>query len=186
MIFRHFLLSVNEVNAFILACDRTRQALLVDAGDFEPQILNFLEREGLELAAVFITHNHYDHVDGLAEYVKRFHPKIYAGEHRVGATEAIPVREGDEVPVGNLVGRVLETPGHTPDGRSLVFPTMVFTGDALFAGSVGGTATPELAREQIEHIREKIFALPDETEIHVGHGPSSTVAVERRYNPFFV
>ncbi|NLT59553.1 MAG: MBL fold metallo-hydrolase, partial [Candidatus Hydrogenedentes bacterium] len=85
-----------------------------------------------------------------------------------------------------LAGRVLATPGHTPDALSLAFPGMVFTGDALFAGSVGGTASPALARQQLDAIRNHIFSLPADTEIHTGHGPSSTVAIESRYNPFFV
>jgi glyoxylase-like metal-dependent hydrolase (beta-lactamase superfamily II) len=80
---------------------------------------------------------------------------------------------------------VLATPGHTPDSLSLSFPGVVFTGDALFAGSVGGTGSPRNASQQIEAIRKHIFALPDDYEIHPGHGPASTVAVERGCNPFF-
>ena len=88
--------------------------------------------------------------------------------------------------MGKLTGRVLATPGHTPEGVSLAFPGHVFTGDALFAGSVGGTASQANYDQQIAAIRTQVFSLPPETEVHPGHGPSSTVAVERRYNPFFV
>ena len=88
--------------------------------------------------------------------------------------------------VGRLAGRVVATQGHTGDSLSIVFPGMAFTGDALFAGSVGGTASRGETQRQLDSIREHIFSLPPETEIHTGHGPSSTVAVESAHNPFFV
>ena len=153
--FKHFLTSANESNAFILACDETREALLVDVGEFEPAIAACIQTNRLTLASIFITHDHYDHTGGLR------------GEICPGV-------------------EVIATPGHTPDALSLAFPGMVFTGDALFAGSVGGTASPALARQQLDAIRNHIFSLPEDTEIHTGHGPSSTVAIESRYNPFFV
>lgn len=186
MIFRHFLLKVNEANAFLLGCRETGRALLVDAGDLDAAIPEFLDQSGLTLASVFITHDHYDHTDGLPDIVERFRPEVFAGKDRIANLPATRVRDGNSIPLGNLTGRVLATPGHTPDGLSLAFPGMVFTGDALFAGSVGGTSTAKLAKQQIDHIRKNIFSLPPETEVHVGHGPSSTVAVESRYNPFFV
>ena len=185
MIFRHFLLKVYEANAFIVGCRETRQALLVDAGDFDADIAEFLAANNLTLAKVFITHDHYDHTDALPEIVERYRPQVYAGKDRIAGVSAEPVGNGDEIPVGKFTGRVLSTPGHTPDGLSLAFPGMVFTGDALFAGSVGGTGSARLARQQIDHIRKHIFTLPPETEIHTGHGPSSTVAIESRFNPFF-
>ena len=95
------------------------------------------------------------------------------------------VVHGDTVRVGNLVGEVLATPGHTPDSISLAFPGIVFTGDALFAGSVGGTSSPGCAKQQIDAIRRHILSLPDDYEVHPGHGPASTIGIERRGNPFF-
>jgi hydroxyacylglutathione hydrolase len=185
MHFQHVLLKVNEANAFIVGCEETREALLVDAGDLDFTIPTYLEGLGLTLAKVFITHDHYDHTDGLPRIVSRYEPEVYAYKDTVAGVHTKRVREGDTVEVGRLTGRVLETPGHTPDGLSLAFPGMAFTGDALFAGSVGGTSSPELYRLQIDLIRRKIFSLPPETELHVGHGPSSTVGIESRYNPFF-
>ncbi|MGI6460914.1 MAG: MBL fold metallo-hydrolase [Candidatus Hydrogenedentales bacterium] len=184
--FKHFLTSVNESNAFILACDQSRDALLIDAGAFEPAIAAFIETKRLKLTSVFITHDHYDHTGGLREIVDRYGAQVYAGSANPGACQAAVVGHGDTIGVGSLEGRVLATPGHTPDALSLAFPGMVFTGDALFAGSVGGTASPALARQQAEAIQSHIFRLPADTEIHTGHGPSSTVAIESRYNPFFV
>lgn len=185
MIFRHFLLDVNESNTFLVGCEETREALLVDLGAWDPAIADFLEEHSLKLTGVFITHNHYDHTDGLAGALRLHSPKVYSGSG-IGGGQAVHVSEGDTIGIGRIEGRVVATPGHTPCGVSLVMPGMVFTGDALFAGSVGGTTSAGKARQQIDHIRKGIFSLPEDYEIHVGHGPSSTVRVERDCNPFFV
>ena len=185
MIVKHFLLNVNEANSFVVACPATREALLVDAGDFDENIAAYLHDTGLTLSKIFITHDHYDHVDGVQEYMQRYEPDLISGTSPVGGCDAQIVKHGDEIVVGKLRGRVLSTPGHTPVGLSLSFYGHVFTGDALFAGSVGGTATSRNFDLQIEAIRKHIFTLPPDTLVHVGHGPSSTVEVEQTYNPFF-
>jgi len=183
---KHFLTSANEGNAFILACDETREAILVDVGEFEPGISEYIDANQLKLTSVFITHDHYDHSGGLREVVGRYGPAVYAGSSNPGGCRATKVGHGDTVQVGSLTGTVLATPGHTADGVSLAFPGMVFTGDALFAGSVGGTTSPSQAKQQLDALQKHVFTLPPETEIHVGHGPSSTVAIESQHNPFFV
>jgi glyoxylase-like metal-dependent hydrolase (beta-lactamase superfamily II) len=186
MIFRHFLLDVNESNAFIVGCEDTREALLVDAGDYDAGISGFLDQERLKLTKIFITHDHYDHTGGLGEFTRRYKAEVLAGASNAGGQRATRVRAADTVRVGNLTGKVLETPGHTQDSVSLAFPGHVFTGDALFAGSVGGTSSQSAARQLLDAIQTQIFSLPLDTEIHTGHGPSSTVAIESEHNPFFV
>lgn len=186
MIVKHFLLDVNEVNLFVAACPATKDAMLIDAGDFDARVPAYIAETGLTLSKIFVTHDHFDHVDGLAQYVKRFDAEVISGLSPVGGCHARIVTAGDEIQLGSLTGRVFSTPGHTPLGLSLAFPGHVFTGDALFAGSVGGTGSKTNYDMQIASIRRHIFTLPDDTLVHVGHGPSSTVAVERKYNPFFV
>jgi len=185
MIFRHFLVDVNESNTFLVACEETREALLVDLGAWDPAIPAFLDGHGLQLKAIFITHDHYDHTDGLRDALAERDPVVYSGKGCVGGVPGTRVAAGDTIAFGRLRGTVLPTPGHTPEGVSLALPGMVFTGDALFAGSVGGTSSPDSARLQLDHIRQHIFTLPGDWEVHTGHGPSSTVAVERDANPFF-
>ena len=186
MILAHFLLSVNEANAFLLGCRESKEALLVDAGEYPEELDAILEEEGLRLSGVFITHDHFDHTDGLREVLARHPASVYAYQAETGGCEAQVVRQGGVVNVGRWAGTVLETPGHTPDGISLAFPGLVFSGDALFAGSIGGTASSSLARSLVNSIEEQLFTLPPETEIYTGHGPASTVAIEQTYNPFFV
>ena len=184
MILRHSLTEANESNVFIVGCEESREALMVDAGGYDRAMAGFLDEQGLRLTTIFITHDHYDHTGGLAEAAARDGAVVLAGGSRAGGMRAQTVRHGDTVRAGALTGKVLATPGHTPDSVSLAFPGHVFTGDALFAGSVGGTASSSAARQQIAYLRDNILSLPPETEIHPGHGPSSTVAIERRSNPF--
>ncbi len=186
MIFRPFLLAVNEANAFVLACGETGEAILIDAGDFDSRIEDFLNEKRLNLTTVFITHDHYDHTGGLNSIVTRWRVQVLSGRGMAGGAFARKAKHGDSVRVGSLTGRVLATPGHTTDSVSLAFPGIVFTGDALFSGSIGGVMSPQDGKVEAEHIRKNIFTLPDEYEIHPGHGPASTVGIERHYNPFFV
>jgi glyoxylase-like metal-dependent hydrolase (beta-lactamase superfamily II) len=184
MIFRPFLLHVNEANSFVVACEESGETLLVDAGDLDRDIEDFLQEKRLRLTTVFITHDHYDHTGGLPAIVARYDAAVLSGSGT--GTNGKKVKHGDEVRIGRLTGRVLATPGHTNDGVSLTFPGMVFTGDALFSGSIGGVTSPRDGKREVDHIREHILTLPDDYEIHPGHGPSSTVGIERRHNPFFV
>lgn len=184
MTFHAFLLDVNEANSFLVACERTGEALLVDLGDDDPRIADFLHEHRLRLTAVFITHDHYDHTGGLRGELAR-DAAVFSGGGQVGGARRKKVGHGDTVRFGLMSGKVVATPGHTSDSIGLVIPGMVFTGDALFAGSVGGTTSPQDARAQIEAIRSHILTLPEAYEVHPGHGPSSTVGIERRCNPFF-
>jgi glyoxylase-like metal-dependent hydrolase (beta-lactamase superfamily II) len=186
MIFAHFLTEVNEANAFVVGCEETSAALLVDVPLWDPRIAEYLRARHLTLEAIFITHGHYDHVGGLAEAVRAFPATVYSGVSDIDGVPAQKVRQGDTLRFGHLSGTVFETPGHTPDSVSLALPGLVFAGDALFSGSVGGTSSARDAKRQIDHLRQNILTLPDDCQIHTGHGPSSTVYIEKRYNPFLV
>lgn len=185
MIFGHFLLEVNEANAFIVGCEQTREALLVDAGDWDARIEAFLREHALRLTQIFITHDHYDHTGGLAQALAATGAAVLGGPGKASRQDRQRLAHGDAVCIGGIAGQAVATPGHTPEGMSLVLPGMVFTGDALFAGSVGGTTSPANAEQQLTAIRQHLFTLPDVTEIHPGHGPSSAIGIERQHNPFF-
>ncbi len=187
MIFAHFLVpEVNEANMFLIACPKDRVAMLIDAAAYDQRIPEFLQRHDLRLAAVFITHAHYDHVGALTEIVDKYEPTVYAGIGNINAVSTKVVRHDDLIPLGSIETRVVQLHGHTPTAIGLVVPGMVFTGDALFAGSIGGTTSLHDKATEIHNIRENLFTLPDDYLVHTGHGPSSTIAVEKKYNPFFV
>ena len=185
MIFQSFLLDINESNCYLVASETTRDAILVDAGVFDSRIHDYIEENNLNIEGVFITHDHYDHTSGLTDLMRQYRVKVWSASGNAGRTAGRHVAHGHEIAVGELKGTVLATPGHTFDSLSLAFPGVVFTGDALFSGSVGGTSSSDAARHQIEAIRQHIFTLPADYEIHPGHGPASTVAIERQFNPFF-
>ena len=184
MILGQFILQALEANAYILGCPTTRTALMIDCGEDDPRFDDFLRAHELRLTDIFITHTHYDHVDGLAGVAARHRPRVFAFEANPGGVPAIQLDHGDSFGFAGLEGRVVHTPGHLPDLICLIFPGMVFSGDALFAGSVGGTKTPALAQQQIAAIRAHLMPLPDDYAVHSGHGPATTIGIERRFNPF--
>ncbi|NLO33874.1 MAG: MBL fold metallo-hydrolase [Candidatus Hydrogenedentes bacterium] len=186
MIFAHFLTDVNEANMFLVACAATRKALLIDAPCYDVRLSAFLEEQSLSLEALFITHDHYDHVNGIAEIMERYAVSLYAGSREIGGVKAHKVQQDDVITFGAIEARVLELPGHTSNSLGLVMPGMVFTGDALFAGSIGGVNHEKDRNLEIDKIRKHVFTLPDDYQVHTGHSPSSTVYVEKTYNPFFV
>jgi len=199
----HFLMvDVNESNVYLVACLGTRRAALIDAAAFDKGILAAVRDNGFSVSAILITHDHYDHTGGLADYVAAFPDcEVIAGGPTAGPCDARVVRDGEVLHVGNLTTRVLAMGGHTDDSVAYHFTEIIraaesaspsplsasilFSGDALFAGSVGGTAGESNRREELASIRSKVFSLPESTIIYPGHGPATTVGVEKRHNPFF-
>ncbi|MCX7626177.1 MAG: MBL fold metallo-hydrolase, partial [Candidatus Sumerlaeaceae bacterium] len=133
-------------------------------------------------------HSHYDHNGGLAAYLERFSGvTVYGGSVDCAGNQTVPVGDGDQLALGQVPVKVIAVPGHTPDHMVLYAPDngVLFSGDALFAGSVGGAPSLAAKRELIANIKEKIFSLPASAIIYPGHGPPTTVEIERRANPFF-
>jgi len=182
LIVEWLLLDINETNCYVAACASTKQAMVVDPGEYDDRIAEIVARLGLDVRYVLITHDHYDHTGGVNEVVGRFGGEVVSGGRSGGGRL---VKDGDCVQLGNLEGTVLCTPGHTPDSVCLAIADHVFVGDAVFAGAVGGTASRAQHEQLVEAIENKIFPLGDHVRIHTGHGPCTTVSIERRYNPFF-
>jgi glyoxylase-like metal-dependent hydrolase (beta-lactamase superfamily II) len=190
-----------------LGCERTRQAIVVDPGDDAPDILAMLERHGLRLERILATHAHFDHLLACRELQKRtgapfyLHPAdrpLVATMRRtcmawLGFDPGEPpdisgdVIAGETIQVGDIALEVRHTPGHSPGSVTFVDHTgrRAVTGDALFAGSVGRTDLPGGDMGTLlAAIRSQILSLPDDYVVLPGHGPASTVGVERRSNPF--
>ncbi len=184
MIFKPFFFEdVNEVNTYIIGCPESRECVLIDAGADSPEYDALLEQHGATLTSVFLTHIHWDHDQALDEIARRFNIPVYSmtGETANGKK----ITEGDSVPIGKLKNTVYITTGHTPNSLSLVVETKIaFVGDAIFAGSIGGTSSDELKQEEIGGIQTKLFALPNDCLLCSGHGPITTVGIEKRANPF--
>lgn len=189
MLLRPFMLNVGplESNCYLMADEAGKTGLLVDAGAFEPAIVELAAEKDLQITHILLTHLHWDHVDGLAQYLEHWpQARVVAPAAIEAAPEARIVGEGDHVEVGPFRFEVFKTSGHTPESISYYCAEhgVCFTGDAIFAGSVGGTSDDRQHAEEIGHVRAKLMSLPPETELWSGHGPMTTVAIETAGNPF--
>ncbi len=177
------------VHCYLVWDEVTREAALFDTGFDPAPVFQIVEAEGLNLAHLFITHSHHDHIEGLAAVREKF-PKIRIHTDMKGALPQHKNRRNDCVHLGSLRITNRETVGHAEDGVTYMVgnwsedaPYVAIVGDAIFAGSMGGAKDHgDIAKKQV---RENILTLPDETFICPGHGPLTTVAQEKAHNPFF-
>jgi hydroxyacylglutathione hydrolase len=196
-----------EVNCYILGDEVTKEAVVIDPGGDEDEILDLLNRNEFQLKLIIDTHGHFDHVDANQPLKEATGAKIAIHEadaqmlakpsaeamfftgNRLRTSQAdILLKENDILTFGQYRLKVLHTPGHTPGGISLVLEdhTYVYVGDLLFAGSIGRTDFPGGSYDAlINAVKTKIFPLGDNYSVYPGHGPVTTVAQERKYNPFF-
>jgi hydroxyacylglutathione hydrolase len=207
MIQKALFVGLLEVNCYILGDEETKEAVVIDPGGNEDDILEALEAQGLQLKTIIDTHGHFDHVDanqplkektGAAIAIHELDAPMLAkpsaeamfftGNRLRLSTADILLKEGDIISFGNYKLKVLHTPGHTPGGISLVLEgaPLVYVGDLLFQGSIGRTDFPGGSFEDlINAVKTKIFTLGDNYTVYPGHGPVTTVGQERKYNPFF-
>ena len=199
-------------NGFVVGCEETREAVIIDPGDEVQSLLSFIERNALTVRHILLTHAHVDHVTGVSAaknalgvpvYLHRDDLFLYDHAVESGAIFGLHVEpqppidiyyEPDQViRFGTLEARPHHTPGHCPGGVCLAIgpdesrERQLFVGDTLFAGSIGRTDLPggDYAT-LIASIRIVLFAFGDDAIVHPGHGPDTTIGHERRTNPFLV
>ena len=181
---RFLFTGAEESNVFIVACTRSGEAWFIDAGGFNREMTDCIESNSLTPVGLFVTHNHYDHTDHAGELIRTY-PDIAVLAHSVRfGRKNIKPDDGADVRLGELRGAVHHVPGHTDDMLTLYIEGHLFTGDSLFAGSVGGTTDQAHYDQQISGIKERLLVYPDDTVIHPGPGPDSTIGLERTFNPF--
>jgi len=197
-------------NGFLVSCESTGDAVLIDPGDEAPQLIEAARASGATVRAILLTHAHLDHITGVDTAKAAFDAPIwlheddlflYDGVVEQGRMFGLDVRQQPPVdrfydlstPIecGKQLVRVRHTPGHCPGGVCLVIgPTdsaaiELFVGDTLFAGSIGRTDLPGGDYETLmTSIREVLLRFPDPTVVHPGHGPDTTIGTERTTNPF--
>jgi hydroxyacylglutathione hydrolase len=184
----HFLLDVEEVNCYLCVNPNSRRAVLVDAGDFSGELETFIKNENLKVEAILLTHTHYDHTGGLDRAVGALGAAVHVHERGLSAVKQsrpVAASDGKTFTAAGFEITPLATEGHTPDSICYLIGDALFTGDTLFNGSVGGTSKREQFRQETDNVRGKIFRLADDVVVFPGHGPATTVGIERVCNPFF-
>ena len=191
-------------NSYLVEDEASRDAVIIDA-NLEPELMVALVRErGCTVRAIILTHTDVDHIAGLPRLLAEYGDipvAVHSAELEV-ITEGKPLRrqfpveseplanvdllqEGEVYSAGSLSFEVLHTPGHSPGGVTLKIGNALFTGDALFAGSIGRSDFHNSdGRALLEGIRAKLMTEPDDQLVFSGHGAVSTIGQERRYNPF--
>lgn len=196
-----------STNSYIVYNTESREALLFDPPSNSDFILKMLTQQSLKLQAILLTHGHVDHMGAAAEVRRALSGiQVYAaGEEQellsdtgmnLSAMLDMPKTLEADVLLADgqklqFLGREIScllVPGHTKGGMCYYFPEdkIVFSGDTLFAGSVGRSDFPTgSASTLIRSIEEKLFTLPEDTKVYTGHGPETTIGIEKRENPFF-
>ena len=199
-------------NGFVVGCEESREAVLIDPGDEVASLLAFAECHALAIRHILLTHAHVDHVTGVAAAKRVLNVPIhlhkddlflYERAVEMGAMFGLKVdpqppidrfyEPAQVIPFGTYEARVHHTPGHCPGGVCLQIGKAntsgkeLFVGDTLFAGSIGRTDLPGGDYDTlIASIRNVLFPLGDDAVVHSGHGPDTTIGKERRTNPFLV
>ena len=176
-------------NCYIAGCKKTGEAVVIDPGGDVPKIVSDVVKRGLTVKYILNTHGHWDHTAGNDELKRITKAPLLIHKIDAGGLHKQPdgfLEEGQEITFGTCTFTVLHTPGHTPGGVCFRSPGVVFTGDTLFAGSIGRTDLPGGSYgDLINGVRQKLFSLEDSVRVYPGHGPPSTIGEEKRYNPFF-
>lgn len=185
-----------ETNCYVVTDENTLECVIIDPGAESNTILDYVEANNLKPKAIFITHGHFDHVTALSAvreatgapvYVSRKDacPPGLARMHRLVEDDSFNYwREGDSVTVGSMTFTVMETPGHSPGSVTIRCGDVLFTGDTLFRDSCGRTDLEGGDMDQILASLLRLAALDGDFEVYPGHGDSSTLDRERRFNYF--
>jgi glyoxylase-like metal-dependent hydrolase (beta-lactamase superfamily II) len=186
--------------------EQTKEAIVIDPGDEIDNVIAVVQRHGLIVKQIVVTHAHIDHVGGATKLKQLTGAPILLNQNDYALLKMLDVQAtwigmpapgpveidhslttGDQVSAGSLVADVLHTPGHTEGSICLYFASekKLIAGDTLFAGSIGRTDLPGGSYEKImRSLRGPVLALPDETVVVPGHGPLTTIGDERETNPF--
>lgn len=209
MIIKKLVVGFLETNCYVVGCERTKKAFIVDPGAESSRIIEEIRKEHLNPEYIINTHGHGDHIGAnksIRQEFEDFKIAIHANDkdmlidasknlsadfamNYVSPSADLVLNGGEIIKVGDLELEILFTPGHTPGGISIFIrkEKAVFTGDALFCGSVGRTDLPlSSGADLIRAIKEKLMVLDLDVIVYPGHGPDSTIENERESNPFLV
>ena len=191
-------------NMYILVDEETKKCAVVDPGGAEDKILNYIKNNGLTLEYIILTHGHGDHIGAVKSIREKTGAKVVAhtdekellNDNRKNLSCMMPhcgpqeldadiyVNDKEKLTLGNLKLSFIHTPGHTKGGMCIRVNDDMFTGDTLFAGSIGRTDFIGGSYKELEKSLKKLSKYENDVKIHPGHGPSSTLGIEKTSNPY--
>lgn len=192
-----------DANNYLVFDEESKDAVLIDCSSSNPELIQSVKDCGVNLKQILLTHGHFDHVLGVKGFEDEFGVKTFINKDDLSQIKMVPdmlrmflgmsnvespvienfLKDGDVIALGNSEIKVISTPGHTKGGLCYLIEDKLFSGDTLFQGSCGRCDLPEGDFNQIvKSIKEKLFVLPDNTEVLSGHGAKSTIAYEKKYN----
>ena len=200
-----YVVGMVQTNCYVVINEETKKCFIIDPGASAKQLADKIRNEELLPTAILLTHGHFDHAGAAEKLAKEFDIKIYAHEAEestlkypdknvswmVGTSETycadIFLKDEQEIELADMKIKVFHTPGHTEGGCCYYLPEegVLFSGDTLFAQSVGRTDFPGGSMSQIvRSIREKLMPLPEDTTVYPGHGDVTTIGIEKMENPY--
>ncbi len=209
MITKMFMVGKLLTNCYVAACPKTLQAIIIDPG-FDSrreaeEIFNFIKENSLTPRFIVNTHGHPDHICGNGIVKEKFGIPILIHENDAQMLEepgrkfaakfgfnviTLPadalLHDGNTIKVGETTLKVMHTPGHSPGSICLIGDKEVFTGDTLFAGSIGRVDLPQSSESDMKHSLKKLANLPGYFTVYPGHGPTTTIEEEKQTNPFLL
>ena len=182
-----------QTNCYIVHNEGSTTCAVIDPGYYSEDILDFCRDKGLSVAAILLTHGHFDHVGAVKELAAEAECPVYLHEADLAMPPMMTAgklyytnayHEGDTVTVADVTFTVLHTPGHTPGSVCLMADGHLFTGDTLFAMSCGRTDLPGGSWKTIQDSLKRLSSLEGNFWVHPGHGESTTLSQEKQYNPY--
>ncbi len=172
-------------NCYIVANEKTNEAIIIDPGKITDEIISNIENMNLKLVAVLITHNHGSHVHGLQTLRKIYNPKIYAADWEVAGNDTTVLSGDGKLRIAKMIVHYMSMPGHTSDSVVYGIGDILFTGDVISAGSIGSTNSSYSEYILKSNIQEKIFSQQDGVILMPGHGPPTTLGAVKTFNKEF-
>lgn len=179
--FPHFSIS-GYSNTYIIGDQNSGDAVVIDPGHFDTKLLDLIEKNDYYVRHVLITHSHRAHIQGLKTLLKIYDAEVFAGVREIEGIPCTRLTQNSELNLLNTPIHVLSVPGHSRDSLVYIIEKSIFTGDVLEAGKIGSTTNDFLKAQLLENVRNKISSFSENFFVFPGHGPVSTLEIEKLHN----